>query len=396
MTASIPRLRRPVAAIAWLLAVGNPVAIALLVVVSPMPEQDAWAIPLYALIVTSWGLTGAFLVTRRPDNRVGWVIWTAGVGIGLALVGQQWAFLSLSVHGGSLPATAAGATLGLLFAPSLYLVMLVPLLFPDGRFMSRRWAAVGALLLLSSALTLMGSAIQPGELEGTPGFANPLGMPGLAGLSQTLIDLGGIGSLVCLPAGIAAAIVRYRRGTPVERTQLKWFGSVLVLAFAMFLLATALPQPYGQWAWIAASLSMGLIPLAIGVAILRYHLYEIDRIVSRTIAYALVTALLAAAFVGTNLALQAVVASATSGSTLTVAVSTLVVAALFQPLRRAIQRPLDRRFNRASADAQQVVEALSATVRDEVDLARLRDAVTGTAIEAVRPAGAGLWLRRSA
>jgi hypothetical protein len=263
------RLPRPAAALAWLLAIGAPLGIAVLVLVSPTPELDAWAVPLYSLIVTSWGLTGAFLITRRPDNRVGWVIWVAGVGIGLAIVGQLWAYLSIAVHGGSLPGTVAGGLVGLLFGPSLYLVMLVPLLFPDGRFMSRRWAAVGALLLLSAAATLVGSLVRPGPLDGMPAVANPLGLPGLGGLPQALIDLGGTGALLCIVAGIVAVILRYRRGSPVERKQLKWFGSVAVLAFSMFFVAAVVPQPYGQVAWIAASLSMGMIPIARGSGSLR-------------------------------------------------------------------------------------------------------------------------------
>ena len=373
MRASARRVRRPIAALVWLLAVGVPLGIAILVAVSPTPAQDAWAIPLYALIVTTWGATGAFLVARRPDNRVGWVIWGAGVGLGLALLGQLWVILSLFVHGGSLPGMTVAGTLGLLFGPSLLLAMLVPLLFPDGRFLSRLWASVGAVLLLSAGATFLGTLVRPGPIEGIPGSDNALGIPALGGLPQALVDLGGLGGLVCLAAGIPATILRYRRGTTVERKQLKWFGSVLVLAFSMFLAATMLPQPYGQAAWAAGSLSLGLIPIAIGIAILRYRLYEIDRIVSRTLSYALVTALLAAAFVGTNLALQAAVADMTDGSTLTVAVSTLVVAALFQPIRRRVQAPIDRRFNRAHLDAERVVDALSATVRDEVDLVRLRD-----------------------
>ena len=390
-------LARPAANVVWLLAIGVPVAILALVVASPTPEQDAWAIPLYLAIVASWGLVGALLVTRRPDNRVGWVLLAVGLGIGLALLGQLWALLSLARFEGSLPGTEAGSILGLLFFSTFYLVMLVPLLFPDGRLMSRRWALIAGLLLFSSVATLIGTLSRPGPLEGMPTVDNPLGMPALGGLPQALIDIGGIGALVCIPAGILAAVLRYRRGTAVERKQLKWFGSVLVLAFAMFFAATLLPQPYGQLAWIVASASIGLVPVAIGIAILRYRLYEIDRIVSRTLSYALVTALLAAAFIGTNLALQAVLVDATGGgTTLTTAASTLVVAALFQPVRRRIQRPIDRRFNRAGADAQQVVEAMSVTVRDEVDLERLSGSVVATASEAVHPAGAALWLRRSA
>jgi hypothetical protein len=271
--------------------------------------------------------------------------------------------------------------------------MLLPLLFPDGKVMSRRWGAVAVLLLVSATMTFVGALVRPGELEGMPGFENPLGMPALGGLPQGMVDLAGIGALACIPAGIVAAILRYRRGTAVERKQLKWFGSVLVFAFSMFFGAATLPQPYGQWAWVVASLTIGLIPLAIGIAVLRYRLYAIDRIVSRTLSYALVTGILAAAFLGTNLALQAVVSGATGGSTLTIAASTLVVAALFQPLRRRIQAPIDRRFNRARSDAELVVAAFSARTRDEVDLAQLHDTVVATVREAVHPAGAGLWLR---
>ncbi len=168
---------------------------------------------------------------------------------------------------------------------------------------------------------------------------------------------------------------------------------MLVLTLSLFLAATLLPQPYGQGAWIAASLSLGLVPVAIIIAILRYRLYEIDRIVSRTLSYALMTALLAAVFVGTNLGLQAIVSNATGGSTLAVAASTLVVAALFQPVRRRIQAQVDRRFNRARTDADRVVAAFAALTRDEVDLGELRRSIHATASEAVHPAGAALWLR---
>jgi hypothetical protein len=395
VSAPIAGLRRPIAALAWLLAVGTPVAIASLVVASPMPEQDAWAIPLYSLIVASWGLAGAFLVTRRPENRVGWVLLAVGLGIGTALVAQLWAELSLGVHGGSLPGTTLASILGLIFFPSLYLVMLVPLLFPDGRVMSRRWGAVAALLLVAAAMSFIGSLVRPGDLENMPGVANPAGVAGLRDAGQALIDLSGILSLLCLPAGIVAAILRYRRGTLVERKQLKWFGSVLVLAFSAFFGATILPQPYGQWAWIVASLCMGLIPIAIGIAILRYRLYEIDRIVSRTIGWALVTGVLLAVFAGTIVGLQALLAPFTNNNTLAVAGSTLLAAALFQPLRARVQRAVDRRFNRARVDAQRAIDVFGAHLRDDVDLGALHGRLLAAADATVQPSGASLWIRRT-
>ena len=223
-----------------------------------------------------------------------------------------------------------------------------------------------------------------------PDFDNPLGMPALGGLPQALIDIGGIGALICIPAGILAAVLRYRRGTLVERKQLKWFGSVLVLAFSMFFAATLLPQPYGQWAWIVASASIGLVPVAIGIAILRYRLYEIDRIVSRTIGWALVTGLLVAVFAGTIVGLQALLAPVTNNNTLAVAASTLVAAALFQPLRARVQRAVDRRFNRARVDAQRAIDAFGAHLRDDVDLGRApRAARRGRRCDRCSPTGRG-------
>jgi hypothetical protein len=381
-----------VTVVIWGVTVAFPAAIILLVLVSPQPDQDAWAIPLYSALVATWGLTGAFLVARQPGNRVGWVIWVAGLGMGLSLVGQLWAFLSLASYEGSLPGTTLGALLGLLFAPSLFLVMLVPLLFPDGRFMSRRWTLVAWLLLVSVAATLAGTLIRPGELEGMPGFENPLGVPARADLAQGLIELGGAGALVCIPAGILATILRFRRGSRLARTQLKWFGSALVLAFTMFLLATLLPQPLGQAAWIVASLSLGLVPVAIGVAILRYRLYEIDRIISRSIGWTIVTGSLLVVVAVCVVGLQAVLADVTEGGTVAVAASTLAAFALFQPLRRRVQTSVDRRFDRARYDAAKTAAVFAEQVRDEVDLERLLDAFVASAGEAVRPEGAVVWL----
>jgi hypothetical protein len=165
------------------------------------------------------------------------------------------------------------------------------------------------------------------------------------------------------------------------------------LITAPALAASTLPQPYGQWAWIVASASIGLVPVAIGIAILRYRLYEIDRIVSRTIGWALVTGLLVAVFAGTIVGLQALLAPLTNNNTLAVAGSTLVAAALFQPLRRRVQRAVDRRFNRARVDAQRAIDAFGAHLRDDVDLAALHGRLVAAADATVQPNGAGLWLR---
>jgi hypothetical protein len=379
--------------VVWALALTLAPMILVLSLANPAPE-DAWAIPMYSLIIVTWSVTGAFLATRLPGNRVGWVMWLAGVGMGTALLGSAWSYVSYSAYDGSLPGADAGAVVGLLFQPALFLVLLVPLVFPDGRLLSRRWSIVAGGLLVAQAAVLVGSLVTPGPLEGSRWVENPLGIPELAELARTLVEAGGLLSILCLPAGIVASVLRYRRGTTVERNQLKWFGSVIVLALTMFLGATLLPEPFGQVAWIVASLSVGLLPIAIGIAVLRYRLYEIDRIISRTIGWAIVSGLLVGAFVLLVLGLTAVLEPLTGGNTLAIAGSTLVVAALFTPVRSRVQRLVDRRFDRSRYDGQRLLAVFGERLRDEVDLPTIRSEVLATVDAAVRPSGAGLWLRR--
>ena len=218
-------------------------------------------------------------------------------------------------------------------------------------------------------------------------------MPALASVAQTLIDVGAMAQLLCLPLCVLASIVRFRRGSAVERQQLKWFGSALGLAALGLFGAATVPPPFAVPSWMMMTVALALVPVAIAVAILRYRLFEIDRLVSRTVAYAIMTVVLALTFVVTNVALQAVLADLTGSSTLVTAAATLVVAAMFQPLRRRVQRAVDRRFDRTRVDAEMVAEQLAAEIRDQVDLERLRAAVGGAAAAAVAPAGSGVWLR---
>jgi hypothetical protein len=389
------QVTRPVAAAVWGLAIGVPVMLISLLVASPVDDENAaWAVPLYTLIITTWGVTGAFVAVRRPANRVSWIMLAASAGLGLSLVGQVWAYRSLAYFGGDLPGTEAAALVGLLFGPSLNLLILVPLFFPDGRLPSPRWRPFVALLALAAAAALIGVAIRPGPIEGAQGIDNPLGMAALGGLPQLLIDLAGLGTLLCIPAGMAAIVLRYRRGSLIERKQLQWFGSVVVLAFSAFFAAAIMPQPYGQGAWILASLSLGLIPIAIGFAILRYRLYDIDRIISRTVSYGLVTITLAAVFVAVVVGLQqALAVLVTGGSTIAVAASTLVVAALFQPLRRRVQRVVDHRFDRARYDGELMTAAFAGRLRDEVDIDTVVGDLRTTVDESIRPSALGMWLR---
>jgi hypothetical protein len=193
---------------------------------------------------------------------------------------------------------------------------------------------------------------------------------------------------------VAAVIVRMRRSVGVERAQLKWFVAANIAVGAFWTLSLAgVARPNPTIFDVLAAGSLSLPPIAVGVAILRYRLFEIDRIISRTLSWAAVTGLLGAVFVGLVVGLQALSADITGTNTLAVAASTLAVAALFQPLRRRIQSAVDRRFNRARYDAQRTTDAFSEQLRNEVDLVRLRAAVVDTVEEAVRPVRATVWLR---
>ena len=212
-----------------------------------------------------------------------------------------------------------------------------------------------------------------------------------------LIDLMPAALLGLIGLGLAGQVVRYRRGTEIERLQVRWLAAavsvVLVGFIGLFLEQMIRPTSGPLASAVIAYAGILAMPIAIGIAVLRYRLYELDRLISRTIGWALVTGILVAVFALLVVALQAALTPVTDESTLAVAASTLVAFALFQPLRRRVQRAVDRRFDRARYDGQRTTAVFADRVRNEVDLWTLRDALVGTAAGAVRPSGAGLWLR---
>ncbi len=392
-------LARPVAGFVWLLGLGVPITLGVLVAVLPPQESDGWAIPVYTFVVMSWSLVGSVIATRRPGHLVGWVVWGTGVWFGVALIGQMWGFLNAEVYGGSLPLPYAGWWGSLLFTPALAFALAgLPLCFPDGHLPSSRWRIVALLIAAALLSQIVTAIILPTSVDVAPGVPLPPGFAALGGLTDLAAAMSEVGSLVlivCLPVILAAPFIRYRRGTPIERQQLKWFGATAGLALLGILGATVLPDPLSVAAFIVTTIALGLVPVSIAIAVLRYRLYEIDRIVGRTITYALLTALLAIAFVATNLALQAVLADVAGSSTLVTAAATLVVAGLFQPLRRRVQAPIDRRFNRTRVNGERVVASFAGELRDQVDLDRLRSAIVQTVDDAVAPAAASVWLRKA-
>jgi hypothetical protein len=340
---------------------------------------------------------GAVLAILRPRNPVGWILLVGGVT--LILGDFEFAYVERSIEVEPLP----GYTLVDWFAPALttlgipLLAIWLPLLFPDGHLPGRRWRPVAWLASLAIALTIAVMFVIDIEDEFGRQLPNPTALGGdagtfgelLYGVAQAMI----VGSLAL---AILSVAVRFRRSQDVERQQLKWFVAAASLVFVsiigmavLFVLGSELASAL----YVLVMTALGFLPIAIGIAVLRYRLYDIDRLISRTIGWALVTGILVAVFAGAVIGLQALLAGVTQGETLAVAASTLAAFALFQPLRRRIQAAVDRRFDRARYDGQQLVSAFGERLRDEVELEAIRAEIPATVDAAVRPAHVGVWLR---
>lgn len=350
-----------------------------------------------------WGAVqvavGTLIAWRRPENRVGRLLQTSGVLVAAAFVGYFVAAIRMESAGSD---DLVGGIAGWWASSSLYVAIytafpLLGLLFPDGRLPGPRWRLPTAIITVALVACCAVFAVAAGPL-GTDLPDNPFGVVSLPpGAWDAASGIGALLLVAAIVLAVAAVVVRWRRGDPRERSQLKWLASAITVAGILF--AVTFGGAEGESTSPMAVLGIGssmLIPIAIGVAVFRYRLYEIDRIISRTIGWGIATALVAAVFVAGIIVLQAVLAGLTQGGTLAVAASTLVAFALFQPLRATVQRSVDRRFNRAGADAQRAVDAFGASTRDDVDLAALGSRLLGAADRAVQPRTIDLWIRRSA
>ena len=353
------------------------------------------------ILGASFPIVGWLVATRRRENRIGWMFLAAGVVFALVSFSGAHAQYGLVVEPGSLPFADVMAWLSTLaWVPAYTLLILLLLFFPDGGLPSRRWRPIIWIAALSAFLMLVPSAIAEWPHRGlalltgvSPVTGDPLLDPALDA-AYLLQAVGSALSLIVAVAGAAALVIRFRRSVGTEHQQIKWFATAAIVELAVFLPMSVhvvvLPPPFDA---LVAMIAAPLIPIAIGVAILRHRLYDIDRIISRTVSYGAVTGILAVVFVGTILVSQTVLASFFSGSSVAVAASTLVVAALFQPLRRRVQSVVDRRFNRARYDVERTVSAFGAHRRDEVDLGRVSEGLLVAVHSTVRPEAASVWLR---
>jgi hypothetical protein len=361
-----------------------------------------------ALVLTLSSM-GALIATRRPENRVAWILVAAGIAMGIALSTDGYTEFSLAEPSGRLPGTewTAWTAQWILILGLGQVITYLPLLFPNGWLLSHRWGLVGWLAAVAMAMIGLSRAFAPGQLEEYPEIENPLGLDMLG--ASVWSSLNGVGWALFMVSGVLSAtsmVVRLRRAEGVERQQLKWFASAaalvaiaIVVSFAAYFFTTIAYEtdattPYLEAVQLLLLASLTGLPIAVGVAILRYRLYDIDILINRTLVYGSLTAILALVYLGGVVGLQGAFRALTGqGSTLAVVASTLAIAALFNPLRRRVQAFVDRRFYRRKYDATKTLEAFSAKLRDETNLDALSDDLVGVVRETMQPTHISLWLR---
>lgn len=346
-----------------------------------------------------WGL-GALIVLRADGHTVGWLFAISAAM--MAAVFGCWAVAPvIATNQPGSPAAGWAILIGIvLFTPGIILTLpAVALVFPTGALPGPRWRWPVRVIAALVVLQTIAAFVRPGRLDLDLGIDNPL-TPWLPAMSPSEIEglralsLAGAAAIVLsVGLGLAAVTVRFRRARGDQRQQLKWF--LAAMTPAVILLVMTLYGPFTEIPFIDI-VSIAMLPLvavSIAVAILRYRLYDIDRLISRTIAYGLVTALLVTVFLVVNLGLQWALSSLTSINTLAVAGSTLLVAGLFTPVRRRVQHIVDRRFDRARYDGERTASAFSVRMRDAIDLPALTQDLDATVREAIAPSRVGLWLR---
>jgi hypothetical protein len=370
----------------------------------PRAIGAVWGLVLLFILSTM----GALIVARRPANLIGWSFVAAGFGLALQGFAIQYAIYALLTDPGTLPGAAWLAWISTwLTIPAIYSALAALLLvFPTGRLLSPRWRPVAWMVVG----WIVGVAV--GNFTYSPDayldVEAPVRLGGAAG--QIMNTIGGVAwllAILAIPAAAASLVVRFRRSRGQERQQLKWLAYAAAM-LGLGLLGMGLVGFLDQLGWIRpqftrpvwtalggiAILGVTGLPVTAGIAILRYRLYEIDRLINRTLVYGLLTALLAAVYVGLVLTLGQLLGR--QNSSLAVAGATLAVAALFRPGRRRIQQAVDRRFNRRRYDTGRTIEAFAARLREQIDLDTLSTELVAVVDQTMEPTQVSLWLQPSA
>jgi hypothetical protein len=360
-------------------------------VVSILAGEPLWPSSLATLGMYPVAAVGALIAVKRPRNPIGWLCMVTGAAF--AFEGVAWGIALYGLaHPGSVPAPGIWAAIGdtVAFSGLFLMASLLILLFPDGRLPSPRWRWLARLTVVLLVLnTLVGPFLPTADGWGRPTIENPIAVP-----AAEWIELSVFGLFGCVIASVVGVVRRFRRSTGIERLQLRWLATAATAAIMLWAVAIFVADVHGDEAALAITIAgFLLVPIAIGVAVLRYRLFEIDRVISRTVTYAAVVAVLAAVYVGGVLGLGNLFPRQND---LGVAASTLAAAALFLPLRRRVQHRVERRFNRSRYDAERELERFTGRLRDELDLDGLTDDLLGVVVAAIQPSSAGVWIRRRA
>jgi hypothetical protein len=347
------------------------------------------------LLAVGYSTVGAVASSHRPENPVGWVLCCIGLSWGVAHFSSEYATYALLAAPGTLVGAEAAAWIYTwVWVPALGVIVFLPLLFPNGRLPSPRWRPFAwSSVLLAAAGTIL-AAISPGPGVGLS-IRNPLGIESLPDLNEQLQAV----MFALIFVASASLVWRMRYAGGVERQQIKWVAYAGALAGgASFPTYTVLEAVDLRWlhmvGYVPSLIGIIGVPMAVGIAITRYRLYDIDILINRTLVYGSLTVILIALYFGGIVVLQRLFVSLTGEkSTLAVVASTLLIAALFTPLRRRIQSFIDRRFYRSRYDARKTLEAFSAKLRDETDLQALNDELVTVVRETMQPANVSLWLR---
>jgi hypothetical protein len=355
--------------------------------------------PTLILVGTVYPWVGARIIMREPRNLVGWFMLLGACCWAIDQLAQQYAWFAFQSTGG-LPGATFAAWLSTWFwqLGTAMLLILMPIFFPDGHLPSRRWAPIVVAVAVAASAAALGRAIAVWGFQddvtllimGRVDQMEGQGLAGaVAGLGNALIFLVGV------PLAPIAVIVRWRASSGVRRLQIRWFVSAMAVSAVCVVVASVGNQGglNGLVPTLLILAALAFPAIAIGAAILRYRLYDIDRVVSRTIAYAVVTAGLLIVYLGMNLGLSTILSSVAGRGSVAVAASTLVVAALFTPVLRRVQRIVDRRFDRARFDGERTVALFAKRLRDEVDLAQITEDLGSTVDALIRPTTAHLWIR---
>jgi hypothetical protein len=390
------------------------VAVALYIATLPVRPPSSWGTGgistlLWAILpFFPFAIVGALVASKRPTNPVGWICLAVGLVWMLNMVTGSYMIYGMRVAApGSIPYPAAVGSLAGWLGPMAILLFgtYLLLLFPDGRLPSSRWRPVAWLCGLVIASNIVATTFAPGPLSDLRSVRNPIGLEGYPWLANAN-DAVGLLFPVCLLASASSLVLRYLRSGEEVREQIKWLAfaaSVVALGVSGAIVegtlfasdATGSADPFlGKLLQDAITMSFAGVPVAIGFAVLKYRLYDIDVVINRALVYGSLTVSLAAVYWGAVVLLQEIF-RALSGqeSTLAVVASTLAIAALFNPLRRRVQSFVDRRFYRSKYDARKTLEAFSATLRDETDLQSLNDHLVGVVGETMQPVHVSLWLR---